>query len=84
MWQDYVLTATEVFFCITLIPLLLAKEKPPVSSSVMTGGALLVSAAVFFTLHLWIAGASQTIVGLQWLWLAMQKIRQSRGPSSLR
>lgn len=75
MWQDYVLTAGQIVFCVTLIPMLFAKEKPPLSSSITTGVVLLVSAGVMSTLHLWLAAASQSIVGLQWLWLAVQKIR---------
>ena len=76
MWQDYVLTAVQILFCVTLIPMLLATEKPPLSSSVTTGLALLVGAVTFFTLHLWLAAASQGIVGFQWLALAYQKMRQ--------
>ena len=75
MWQDYLLTIVQVFFCLTLIPMLLAKEKPPLASSITTGIALLVGALTFATLHLWLAAASQAIVGLQWLTLAVQKIR---------
>ncbi len=73
MWQDYVFAATQVFFCITLIPMLLAKEKPPLVSSISTGLTLLVSAAVFSTLSLWLTALSQTAVGIQWLVLAYQR-----------
>ena len=74
MWQDYLLTVVQVFFCLTLIPMLWAKEKPPLVSSITTGLALLVGAFTFATLHLWLAAASQAIVGLQWLVLAYQRI----------
>jgi len=76
MWQDYILSAGEVIFCVTLIPMLLAKEKPPLSSSILTGSVLIVCGVVFGTLHLWLAFVSQIIVGLQWFWLAVQKIKQ--------
>jgi len=75
MWQDYILTIVQVFFCLTLVPMLLTKEKPPLTSSISTGIALLASAAIFATLSLWLAAASQAIVGLQWLTLAIQKLR---------
>ncbi len=74
MWQDYALTAVQLFFCVTLIPMLFAKEKPPLLSSVTTALALLVSAGLFFTLELWLAAASQAVVGIQWLVLAWQRI----------
>ena len=78
MWQDYVLTVVQIFFCITLIPMLLAKEKPPFASSISTGLTLLVCAAVFTTLHLWLSAISQTIVGIQWLVLAWQRSRNTQ------
>ncbi len=83
MWQDYVLTLVSIFFCITLIPMLLAKEKPPLASSIPTGLALLVSAAIFMTLHLWLTTTFQTIVGIQWLILAYQKWNALRTPQAL-
>lgn len=78
MWQDYALTIIQIALCITLIPLLFAKEKPPLLSSVTTTIALIAGGSIFLTLHLWLAGFSQIIVGLQWLVLAVQKIRQPK------
>lgn len=75
MWQDYVITIVQIFFCMTLIPMLFAKEKPPLSSSLTTGIALIILSAVFLTLHLWISAVCQTVVGLQWLALAYQRLR---------
>lgn len=73
MWQDYALTVIQIFFCITLIPILFVKEKPPLASSISTGLVLLVSASVLATLHLWLAAISQAIVGIQWFILAWQR-----------
>lgn len=78
MWQDYLLTAVQFFFWITIIPMLLQKEKPPLATSIPTGIILLVAAAATATLHLWFAAASQSITGLEWLLLAYQRIRQER------
>lgn len=82
MWQDYVLTGIQIVFCITLIPMLRAKEKPPLSSSLMTGVVLLVSAGTMATLHLWLAAVSQFVVGLQWLTLAYQRFQKNKTDSS--
>jgi hypothetical protein len=73
MWQDYTLAIISVFFCVTLVPMLVAKEKPPLASSVSTGLALLVSSVIVATLDLWLAAISQAVVGLQWLLLAWQR-----------
>lgn len=75
MWQDYFLATVEAFFCLTLIPMLLAKEKPPLISSISTGILLLALAATFVTLSLWLAAVTQAIVGFQWLTLAVQRKR---------
>lgn len=73
MWQDYVLIAISVLFCFTLVPMLFAKEKPPMLSSIPTGIALLVIAFVYSTLELWLAAIGSAIVGLQWLTLTIQR-----------
>ncbi len=74
MWQDAVLLAVQIVFCFTLIPMLYAKEKPPLSSSITTGVGLLISAGVIFTLGLVWAAVGQAIIGLQWLTLAYQRL----------
>jgi hypothetical protein len=76
MWQDYAFTVVQIFFCITLIPMILAKEKPPLASSITTGVALIAGALIFSTLHLWLTATTQAIVGIQWLILAYQRVRR--------
>jgi hypothetical protein len=76
MWQDYALTVIQVFFCLTLIPMIAATEKPPLVSSITTGIALLFGASIFLSLHLWVTAGTQAIVGAQWLILAYQKLRK--------
>lgn len=73
MWQDYVLMAIQIFFCFTLIPILFAEEKPPLISSIPTGLALFISAAILATLNLWLTMFFQIVMGAQWLTLAWQK-----------
>jgi len=78
MWQDYALSIIFSIFCFTLIPMLLAPEKPPLKSSIPTGLLLISAAAVYATLHLWFSTITQIIVGCQWLILAYQKWHQSK------
>jgi uncharacterized membrane protein YdjX (TVP38/TMEM64 family) len=72
-WQDVVLSAGNIFFCLTLIPMLRHPGRPPLLTSIPTGLALLVGGCVFATLHLWLTALTQTIAGLQWLALASKK-----------
>lgn len=72
-WQDVMLSAGNVFFCFTLIPMLRRPERPPLLTCIPTGLALLAGGFVFATLHLWLTALTQTISGLQWLALALKR-----------
>jgi hypothetical protein len=69
-WQDLVLSAGNIFFCFTLIPMLRHPRRPPLLTCIPTGLALLIGGFVFATLHLWLTALTQTVTGLQWLALA--------------
>jgi len=77
LWQDVALSAGNIFFCFTLIPMLRHPGKPPLLTSIPTGLALLAGGFVFATLHLWVTALTQTITGLQWLALALKKSRHT-------
>jgi hypothetical protein len=72
-WQDVMLSAGNIFFCFTLIPLLRQPERPPLLTCIPTGLALVTGGFVFATLHLWLTALTQTITGLQWLALTFKK-----------
>ena len=81
-WQDLMLSAGNVFFCFTLIPMLRQPERPPLLTCIPTGLALLAGGLVFATLHLWLTALTQTITGLQWLALVFKKPPQSAASGS--
>jgi hypothetical protein len=72
-WQDVMLSAGNVFFCFTLIPMLRQPERPPLLTCIPTGLALLAGGLVFATLHLWLTALTQMITGLQWLALVFKR-----------
>ena len=76
-WQDVALSAGNIFFCLTLIPMLRHPSRPPLLTCIPTALALLAGAFVFATLHLWVAALTQTVTSLQWLALALKKSRQT-------
>jgi hypothetical protein len=80
-WQDVTLSAGNIFFCITLIPMLRQPERPPLLTCIPTGLALIAGGLVFATLHLWLTALTQTITGLQWLVLVFK--RSPKAASSL-
>lgn len=80
-WQDIVLTAGGVIFIIALIPSVLSKDKPALSSSIMTGTVLIIFAYVYFTLSLWFSTLTTAITGIIWFILAAQKLKKSNNLS---
>jgi hypothetical protein len=72
-WQDLTLAVGNIFFCVTLIPMLRRPERPPLLTCIPTGLALLAGGFVFASLHLWLTALTQTITGLQWLALALKR-----------
>jgi hypothetical protein len=76
-WQDLTLSAGNIFFCITLIPMLRQPERPPLLTCIPTGLALVAGGFVFATLHLWLTALTQIISGLQWLALVFKKSPQA-------
>jgi hypothetical protein len=81
-WQDVVLSAGNIFFCFTLIPMLRHPGRPPLLTCIPTALALLAGGFVFATLHLWVTALTQAITGLQWLVLAFKEISLDRRTSS--
>jgi hypothetical protein len=72
-WQDLTLSVGNIFFCVTLIPMLRRPERPPLLTCIPTGLALLAGGFVFGSLHLWLTALTQAITGLQWLALAVKR-----------
>jgi hypothetical protein len=72
-WQDVMLSAGNIFFCITLIPMLRQPDRPPLLTCIPTGLALLAGGFVFASLHLWLTALTQTLTGLQWLALVFKR-----------
>jgi hypothetical protein len=75
-WQDIVLSIGSWIFIFALFPSIFGKDKPPLSTSVITGFVLISYVFVYFTLHLWLSMASTGIMVAAWLTLAVQKYLQ--------
>jgi hypothetical protein len=80
-WQDVMLSAGNIFFCVTFIPMLRHPERPPLLTCIPTGLALVAGGFVFATLHLWLTALTQVVAGLQWLALVFK--RSPKAASSL-
>lgn len=78
VWQDVVLTAGSIIFIIALVPSVLSKDKPALTTSLMTGSVLAVFAIVYATLSLWLATVTVASTSLTWFILAYQKYAMNK------
>ena len=75
-WQDWVFSVGQWIFIIALIPTIRGKQKPELSTSVITGIILAVFAFTYYTLSLLVSALSTSLVSTAWFILAYQKYRQ--------
>lgn len=74
-WRDLILTAGTFVFIIGLLPSVLGKDKPALSTSLITGTTLLVFTIIYATLSLWLTTLLTAIISGLWFTLAVQRIR---------
>lgn len=72
-WQDYIFTAGSIIFIIALLPSVFSKDKPALSTSLMTGTVLAIFAFNYTTLSLWFSATSTALTSATWFFLAVQK-----------
>ena len=75
-WQDIGLTAGGILFTLALIPTLTGMMKPPVSTSLMTGGLLYFFGVIYISLSLPFAAVSIVANGTAWFAIALQSWRK--------
>lgn len=78
-WQDIVLSISVLAFNIALIPSLVGKQKPRMTTSLITAVFLIPQVIVFFSLSLWYSFAMALINSLLWFTLLAQAYSKSKG-----
>lgn len=77
-WQDFVFTTGQIIFIISLLPSILSKDKPALTTSVMTAVVLYVFAIVDITLNLFLTAFTVGVTAVGWSILAYQKYQLER------
>jgi hypothetical protein len=77
-WQDIVFTIGNIVFIVALVPSIMGKAKPALSTSLMTGTFMAIFALTYITLGLWFSSIATFCGAAAWLVLAAQKYRQGR------
>ena len=72
-WQDIIIAVGQWIFLIALLPSIVSKNKPALSTSILTGTVLGVFAFTYATLGFWTSTISTILVSGAWITLAVQK-----------
>lgn len=81
LWQDIVISVGGYIFLAALVPSIIGKDKPAISTSITTGSVLLAFAFAYSTLSLWSSVFSTLLMSFAWFFLGWQKYREhSRMP----
>ncbi|MCC7500626.1 hypothetical protein IT396_02390 [Candidatus Nomurabacteria bacterium] len=78
MWQDYALGVVQAMFAVALMPTLLDRQKPALSTSAMNAAGMTIITVVYVSLLLWLSAAVAAIVGFQWVILWIQRYNQPK------
>jgi hypothetical protein len=74
-WQDMVISVGQWIMIAALLPTMFGKDKPALSSSLMTATLIAAFGVAYGTLALWSSAASSTALTIAWLVLAYQQWR---------
>jgi ABC-type cobalamin transport system permease subunit len=73
-WQDIIFSIGSIIFTIALIPAILERKYPPISTCILTGVMIGVYAATDLTLELWFSAITSAISALLWIWMGIKQI----------
>lgn len=79
-WQDFVLSLCILCFNIALLPTLLSRHKPHVTTGIITAAFQIVAFSVYATLHLWYTGSMCLVNSLLWTIIVIQKLEMDKRP----
>ncbi len=75
-WQDIVLSISVLAFNVALLPSVIGRHKPRITTSLLTALFLIPEVIVFFSLSLWYSFAMALINASLWSTLATQRYLQ--------
>jgi len=75
-WQDWVFTSGQLIFVFALIPTIRGRDKPALSTSLITGLIIITFSYTQLTLKLYFSSITGMMAATAWLTLAFQKYQQ--------
>lgn len=82
-WQDLTFAAGSVVFALALLPTVLGRHKPELSTSAVTAAVLAVYVGAFASLGLWWAAATDGLTTALWAVIAAQRLRRDAADRAL-
>lgn len=73
-WQDLVFSIGSVIFTIALIPAIVKRRYPPMSTCLLTSSMLIVYAITDATLNLWFSTIASIISAIIWTFMGVKQI----------
>jgi hypothetical protein len=80
IWQDILFAVGGIVFAVALLPAVRDPQKPPLTTSLVTGCWLAAFVPAYATLGLTWAAVTTSISASLWLTLAWQRAREARTP----
>ena len=78
LWQDVVLAVGQIVFIFALLPMVRAKQKPPLFSCLIHGLVLGSFGIVFASLALWFSALAVFAVSGMWFYIGWQRYAKQR------
>lgn len=79
-WQDLVISGGSFIITLSLIPTVLAKEKPAPATSLITAAILSIFVVTFASLSLWFTAIVNVFTATLWFTLFFQRLLRKRHP----
>jgi len=84
-WQSFVLGAVAICFSLALVPAVMKRQGPPLSSCIVTALGMMAIIVCYITLgHLWFASATLALNASIWWALAWQEFSRRQAPRAIR
>lgn len=78
LWQDWTISIGQIVLAAALIPTIKSKEKPPLSTSLITAIMIGTIAFCFSTLQLWFSASTAGLSSFAWFFISYQKFNQKK------
>ena len=75
-WQDIVFSLGSIVFGIALIPAIVEKQYPPISTCIMTSIMIIMYSLADITLDLWFSAIAGIISATIWIMMGIKQIKK--------